>query len=661
MLLLKVIVVVLVVVELSSSTIATIAAPTEEYLKNHGYANRCGNLNILYPFGVKENCYHNDNFFFNCSDSQPYLQDILICLFQIYHLRRVSIDYVPNGTCSGIGCCQTSIPKGVRQIHISADSFYKHKNVLDFNPYGYAFVVEDGAFNFPTTYLQDFKPEELPMVLDWGIGDNELCDGAKTNTTSFACGNNIACYDFEDVGGYFCKCLSGYKGNLYLFDGCRDIDVCADPKLNQCVDGSKCLNKPPGSYTCSCPKGYHGDGKKDGTRCINQFLTIQIVVGSATGVALVLLCSSWLYWILRKRKYIKRKRKVLFAKWWIDIATTTLQTREISSRKLKEAVEKGKIVGQGGNGIVYKGTLADGRVVAIKECKFKEVDQSQIEQFINEIVVISQINHQNVVKLLGCCLETQIPSLVYEFMTNGTLHDHIHEEPAISWQIRLRIATETSGVLSYLHSEASIPIIHRDVKPTNILLDHNYTTKVSDFGASRLVPLDQNPLGTVLEGTPGYLDPESLHTGQLTEKSDVYSFGVVLAELITGKKVLSYERPKEERCLATYFLSSLRNDRLYQVIDEHIVIEGDNFEQLKEVAGIAERCLKVKGDERPTMKEVATELEGLIAKKMENKHPWVKTKSDVSSEETEDLLGENSNGYALEILAITLQQLSFIA
>ncbi|KAL7246057.1 hypothetical protein ACSBR2_001228 [Camellia fascicularis] len=226
MLLLKVIVVVLVVVELSSSTIATIAAPTEEYLKNHGYVNRCGNLNILYPFGVKENCYHNDNFFINCSDSQPYLQDtnipvsnislkesevrimnfisrdcydrsgtslksnfyasLVMAKFSISSDGRsprgpslwASIDYVPNGTCSGIGCCQTSIPKGVRQIHISADSFYKHKNVLDFNPYGYAFVVEDGAFNFPTTYLQDFKPEELPMVLDWGIGDNEICEGA---------------------------------------------------------------------------------------------------------------------------------------------------------------------------------------------------------------------------------------------------------------------------------------------------------------------------------------------------------------------------------------------------------------------------------------------------------------------------------------------------
>ncbi|KAL7263017.1 hypothetical protein ACSBR1_001229 [Camellia fascicularis] len=185
-------------------------------------------------------------------------------------------------------------------------------------------------------------------------------------------------------------------------------------------------------------------------------------------------------------------------------------------------------------------------------------------------------------------------------------------------------------------SEASIPIIHRDVKAMNIL-----------FGASRLVPLDQNSLATVLEGTPAYLDPESLHTGQLTEKSDVYSFGVVLAELITGNKVLSFAQPKEERYLATYFLSSLKNDRLYEVIDEHIVIEGDTFEQLKEVAGIAERCLKVKGDERPTMKEVASELEGLIAKKMENMHPWVKAKSDVSSEETEDLLAENSNGYEI--------------
>ena len=282
------------------------------------------------------------------------------------------------------------------------------------------------------------------------------------------------------------------------------------------------------------------------------------------------------------------------------------------------------------------GTLTDGRIVAIK--KSKMVDKSQIEQFINEVLVLSQINHRNVVKLLGCCLETKVPLLVYEFITNGTLFDHIHNKSntsIIPWEIRLRIATETAGVLSYLHSAASIPIIHRDVKSTNILLDDNYTAKVSDFGASRLVPLDQTQLSTMVQGTLGYLDPEYLLTSQLTEKSDVYSFGVVLVELLTGEKALSFDRPEDKRSLAMYFLFSLRDDRLFQVLDEHIVNE-ENIEQLKEAAKLAKRCLRLKGDERPTMKEVVMELEGLRIMKT---HPWI------DSQENEHLFSDFTHTY----------------
>ncbi|KAI8013552.1 putative wall-associated receptor kinase-like 16 [Camellia lanceoleosa] len=284
-----------------------------------------------------------------------------------------------------------------------------------------------------------------------------------------------------------------------------------------------------------------------------------------------------------------------------------------TSEDLKKATkyyDESKIVGRGGNGIVYKGTLGDKRIVAIR--KSKVVDESQVEQFINEIVVLSQINHPNVVKL---------------------------------------VAIETASALSHLHSErkASVPIIHRDVKTTNILLDDNWTAKLSDFQASRLVPKDKIQFATVIQGTLGYLDPEYLQTSQLTEKSDVYSFGVVLVELITGKKALAFDRPEEERCLATYFLSSLKTGRLNQAIDKHRENEGETVEQLKKVADIAERCLKLKMEERPTMKDVAMELERLIMKKMGNKHPQVETNIDVISEETEDLLGQKkSSGYEFE-------------
>ena len=122
----------------------------------------------------------------------------------------------------------------------------------------------------------------------------------------------------------------------------------------------------------------------------------------------------------------------------------------------------------------------------------------------------------------------------------------------LTWSNRLSIALDIARALDYLHSRADPPIIHRDVKTSNILLGDNYTAKVSDFGALRLVPIDQAQISTMVQGTLGYLDPEYLHTSLLTEKSDVYSFGVVLIELLTGKKVLCFDRPEDERSLAKY-------------------------------------------------------------------------------------------------------------
>ncbi|XP_057469325.1 wall-associated receptor kinase 2-like isoform X2 [Actinidia eriantha] len=568
--------------------------------------------------------------------------------------RCSNSSYVANGICSGIGCCQSSIPRGVGYNHISLASYKNHTDVWDFNSCSYAFVVEEGEFNFSTSYLRDFKQVRLPMVIDWAIG-NMTCQNTKTSEANYACGDNSECYDRENGFGYICKCQNGYQGNPYLSDGCQEINECDDSNLNMCVHKNKCENKPLGNYTCRCPKGYHGDGRSDGEGCTaNRFLIIQIVIGFFVGVTAILVCSSWLYWIFRKRKLIHLKEKffrengglLLQQKLSREERSTQDVMKIFTSEELKQATnnyDKSRIVGRGGNGTVYKGILGENREVAVKKSN-KIVDENQIEQFVNEVVVLSQINHRNVVRLLGCCLETQVPLLVYEFITNGTLCDHIHNESygsAISWEIRLRIAAETAGVLSYLHSAASVPIIHRDVKTANILLDDNYTAKVSDFGASRLVPLDQDQLATVVLGTFGYLDPEYFHSGQLTEKSDVYSFGVVLAELITGKKAVSFHGSEEERCLTKFFLSALRNDRLFLVVDERIVVEG-NAERLKEVANLARRCLKVKGEERPTMKQVAMELDRLIVKQI-GKHPWAKT--ELNHEETQYLLGETPTAY----------------
>ncbi|KAF6145166.1 hypothetical protein GIB67_020357, partial [Kingdonia uniflora] len=188
-----------------------------------------------------------------------------------------------------------------------------------------------------------------------------------------------------------------------------------------------------------------------------------------------------------------------------------------------------------------------------------------------------EVNHQNVVKLFGYCLEMEVPLLVYEYVSNRSLFEHIHstrETTSISWEDRLRIAAETAGVLAYLHSAASTPIIHRDVKSKNILLDDNFTAKVVDFGASRLVPIDRTQITTLVRGILGYLDPEYFHTSQLTQKSNVYSFGVVFVELLTEEKPLSFERSQDDKNLATYFTVSLNENCLFQLIKPQIINDG---------------------------------------------------------------------------------------
>ncbi|GMI82954.1 wall-associated kinase 2 [Hibiscus trionum] len=560
-----------------------------------------------------------------------------------------SIDYVDNHTCSGIGCCQTSIAKGVSYFELSVGSYNNHRGVWDFNPCSYAFVIEEKMFNFSSSYLRDLQDVTvMPMVLDWFIG-NETCETVKAKGMRDACQGDSTCYNVDNGSGYRCKCLDGYEGNPYLPNGCRDIDECKDPNLNNC---ERMCRNTKGNYTCFCPKGYHGDGRTDGTDCVaiqSGSLVIQLTVGLGVGITALLAGSTWSFWAFKRWKLIKLKHKFfrqnggLMLQQELSRRDTSTETAKIfSAEELEKATnnyDESRIIGRGGYGTVYKGTLSDGRIVAIKKSQI--VDESQIDQFINEVVVLSQINHRNVVKLLGCCLETEVPLLVYEFITNGTLFEHIHNKSkasSMTFETRLRIAAETAGVLSYLHSSASIPIIHRDVKSTNILLDDVYTAKVSDFGASRLVPLDQVGISTVVQGTFGYLDPEYLHTSQLTEKSDVYSFGVVLVELLTGQKALCFQRSEEERNLAMYFLSAFKQDRLSQILEKCVVKEA-KIEVVKEIAKLAKRCLRVKGEERPTIKEVAMELEGLRI--MVKHHPWG-NHDEPNLEEMEYLLGEPS-------------------
>ncbi|KAL3737281.1 hypothetical protein ACJRO7_026106 [Eucalyptus globulus] len=560
-----------------------------------------------------------------------------------------SFSDVINGSCSGIGCCETSIPRDAYHYNISVSSFNNHASVWDFNPCGYAFVAEDGFFNFSTDNL--YKPpfDMVPIVVDWLIPD-QTCDDAKKNTTTYMCQENSNCTDAENGKGYQCHCFEGFQGNPYLQNGCQDINECviSQPCVGDCTN-------LPGTYNCSCPEGSQGDGRKDGMGCTpiiheKRFHSNDIMLGVSISFLLVLLGGSWLYWGLRERKISRRREKfflenggrLMLQRLLSEHEGSVESARIFTDEELKKATDhynESRILGQGGQGTVYRGILPDNTVVAIKKAKI--LDRSQVEEFINELKILSQINHRNVVKLIGCCFETEVPLLVYEFVNNGTLADHIHKcghESTLSWRARLLIAGETAGALSYLHSDASAQILHRDIKSTNILLNENFTAKVADFGASRLVPLDRTQLTTLVQGTLGYLDPEYFHSSQLTEKSDVYSFGVVLAELLTGLRALSFERAENERNLSLYFTSAIKGERLFEIIDLRVLNEG-NPDEIKEVAMLASCCLRVKGEDRPTMKEAAMELEGLM--RVMDRHPWVNQSCDL--EKSEHLLGERSS------------------
>ncbi|KAJ4717490.1 putative Kinase [Melia azedarach] len=334
------------------------------------------------------------------------------------------------------------------------------------------------------------------------------------------------------------------------------------------------------------------------------------------GLLFLIIGALWLIIIIRRR--IKRKEKnfkrnggLLLQQQLNSLDGSVDRCRIFNSNELEKATDYfnvNRILGQGGQGTVYKGMLPDGRIVAVK--KSKVVGKGKLEEFINEVVILSQLNHRNVVKLLGCCLETEVPLLVYEFIPNGTLFHYLHhqnEELPFTWEIRLRIATEVAEALSYLHSGAYFPVYHRDIKSTNILLDGKYRAKIADFGTSRSIAIDQTHIRTKVQGTFGYLDPEYYCSSQFTEKSDVYSFGVVLVELFTGQKPIFSVGIEEERNLAAYFVVAMEENHLFDILDAQVREVGME-EEIMAVANVAKRCLNQKGKERPTMKEVAMEL-----------------------------------------------------
>ncbi|XP_021772362.1 wall-associated receptor kinase-like 8 [Chenopodium quinoa] len=541
---------------------------------------------------------------------------------------------VTKGSCLGSGCCQTSVLNGWQGFSIKLFSLENRRSFTNQSTCSYAFFARNGSFVFGgasdmtnTSVVQNRILQQAPIVLDWIVELNTSCKEAKKNNstaTPYLCQSNTECID-TDLGGYRCSCLPGYEGNPYLQSSCKDINECAAGPNNPCT--TACVNTP-GSYRCFCPRGYSGDGLKSGIGCIknldkssSSLKKITLGLGISLGTIILLLVGWWFSSVIKRRRIVKQKAVyfernggLLLKQQMATDESVVARLKIFTSDELERATDQfneDRIIGQGGQGTVYKGMLSEGKIVAIK--KAKVVDESQLGGFINEVVISSQVNHRNIVKLLGCCLETEVPILVYEFIPNGTLHHHIHnpsEEFPITWRMRLQIASDSAGALAYLHSSSSIPILHRDIKSSNILLDDKYRGKLSDFGTSMSISIDQTHVTTRVMGTFGYLDPEYFQSSQFTEKSDVYSFGVVLVELLTGQKAIRATL-KEDRSLTSWFLSHMNDTGLLDIIDSQVLQEGSE-QELHIIANLARRCLNLDGKKRPTMKEVLIEIEGVM-------------------------------------------------
>ncbi|CAA7036388.1 unnamed protein product [Microthlaspi erraticum] len=447
-------------------------------------------------------------------------------------------------------------------------------------------------------------------------------------STLYKCNNNNSRkngFSFANCGGG----NSSYYSDLRDVSGCTTINTpksWLNPRTKNLSNVSATfyvhIKLPGDCYRCHRRGGeckmiknkYHCVG---GTKEPNyNHEKIKLGLGIGGSVILIIICVA-LFIIIHRICRKKTDSDLLSrgnSKSDVEFSHVFFKIPIFSYKELQEATDnfsKDRLLGDGGFGTVYYGKVRDGREVAVK--RLYEHNYRRLEQFMNEIEILTRLHHKNLVSLYGCTSRrSRELLLVYEFVPNGTVADHLYGEGPtnqgfLTWSMRMSIAIETASALAYLHAS---DIIHRDVKTTNILLDGNFGVKVADFGLSRLLPSDVTHVSTAPQGTPGYVDPEYHRCYHLTDKSDVYSFGVVLAELISSKPAVDITRCKSEINLSSLAINKIQSHATHELIDQSLGYGTDEGvrKMTTLVAELAFQCLQQDSTMRPTMEQVVEEL-----------------------------------------------------
>eukprot|EP00249_Psilotum_nudum_P019555 c27314_g1_i1 orf=446-1909(+) len=284
------------------------------------------------------------------------------------------------------------------------------------------------------------------------------------------------------------------------------------------------------------------------------------------------------------------------------------------------------LIGEGGFGRVYKGRLeGTGQVVAVKQLDRNGLQGNR--EFLVEVLILSLLHHPNLVNLIGYCADGDQRLLVYEYMPLGCLEDHLHDLPPdkepLDWNTRMKIAAGAARGLEYLHDKANPPVIYRDFKSSNILLDEGFHPKLSDFGLAKLGPVgDKTHVSTRVMGTYGYCAPEYAMTGQLTVKSDVYSFGVVLLELITGRKAIDNSKGSAEHNLVSWARPLFKDRRKFHKMSDPSLQGHYPMRGLYQATAVAAMCLQEDASTRPLIADVVTALSYLASQNYDpSAHP----------------------------------------